>query len=58
MERPMVQHVRFAFPRRIFKSSANTSNSQAGTVQLSYWPTDTNYSYPATVYDSQLDYTL
>ncbi|KFZ23355.1 hypothetical protein V502_02165 [Pseudogymnoascus sp. VKM F-4520 (FW-2644)] len=31
---------------------------KAGTVQLSYWPTDTNYSYPATVYDSQLDYTF
>ncbi|KFZ14262.1 hypothetical protein V502_06154 [Pseudogymnoascus sp. VKM F-4520 (FW-2644)] len=31
---------------------------QAGTVQLSYWPTDTNYSYPATVYNSQLDYTF
>ncbi|OBT68476.1 hypothetical protein VE03_02786 [Pseudogymnoascus sp. 23342-1-I1] len=31
---------------------------QAGTVQLTYWPTDTNYSYPATVYDSQLDYTF
>lgn len=31
---------------------------QAGTVQLSYWPTDTNYSYPATIYDSKLDYTF
>ncbi|OBT53332.1 hypothetical protein VE04_06479 [Pseudogymnoascus sp. 24MN13] len=31
---------------------------QAGTVQLTYWPTDTNYSYPATIYDSQLDYTF
>ncbi|OBT73715.1 hypothetical protein VF21_07189 [Pseudogymnoascus sp. 05NY08] len=31
---------------------------QAGTVQLTYWPTDTNYSYPATIYDSQLNYTF
>ncbi|KAH8885281.1 hypothetical protein GQ53DRAFT_810258 [Thozetella sp. PMI_491] len=30
----------------------------AGTVQLHFWPTSDNKTYPATVYDSELDYTF
>jgi hypothetical protein len=32
--------------------------SSAGTIKISYWPTLNNYSYPSTIYDSKLDYTL
>ncbi|KAB5542430.1 hypothetical protein GE09DRAFT_1135143, partial [Coniochaeta sp. 2T2.1] len=31
---------------------------QAGTVQLTFWPTDDNYTYPSTIYDAGLDYTF
>ncbi|OGE47004.1 hypothetical protein PENARI_c077G07662 [Penicillium arizonense] len=29
----------------------------AGTVDLVYWPTNDNYSYPSTFYDDKIDYT-
>jgi hypothetical protein len=38
--------------------SANPKDRQAGTVQLTYWPTGDNYTYPSTFYDASLDYTL
>lgn len=39
-------------------NSGGACSVYAGTVDLVYWPTNNNYSYPATWTDTQYNYTL
>ncbi|OTB00871.1 hypothetical protein M426DRAFT_15096 [Hypoxylon sp. CI-4A] len=42
----------------VFNSCPTTCSIHAGTVNLFFWPTNNDYSYPSTYVDTALDYTF
>ncbi|KAI1076085.1 hypothetical protein F5B20DRAFT_341208 [Whalleya microplaca] len=42
----------------VFESCPTTCSISAGTVNLFYWPTNNDYTYPSTYIDTAIDYTF